>query len=76
MTESDPCAGRSASRDMLTRVRAAASPHEGAPPRVMLRCRAAGGLAGKGALCREEGSIITYAKASYGRGAGYPMTCP
>ena len=27
-------------------------------------------------MCRLEGSIITYAKDSYGRGAGYPMTCP
>ena len=30
----------------------------------------------EGALCRKEGSIITYAKKSYGRGVGKPMGCP
>ena len=34
------------------------------------------GYVDEGALCRKDGSIITYAKASYGRGAGYPLTCP
>lgn len=34
------------------------------------------GWVDEGALCRKDGSIITIAKQSYGRGAGYPMTCP
>lgn len=29
----------------------------------------------EGALCRKKGSIVTYAKKSYGRGAGHVMTC-
>jgi hypothetical protein len=33
------------------------------------------GYVDEGALCRKDGSIITYAKSSYGRGAGYPLTC-
>ena len=36
-------------------------------------CRS--GYVDEGALCRESGSIKTYAKKSYGRGAGYPLTC-
>ncbi len=34
------------------------------------------GYVDEGALCRKHGSIVTYAKKSYGRGAGYPLTCP
>ena len=33
------------------------------------------GYIDEGALCRRKGSIVTYAKKSYGRGAGYPLTC-
>ena len=33
------------------------------------------GYVDEGALCREEGSIITYAKKSYGRGAGQLLQC-
>eukprot|EP00943_MAST-04B_sp_MAST-4B-sp1_P008058 g8058.t1 len=33
------------------------------------------GYVDEGALCRKDKSIITYAKHSYGRGAGYPLTC-
>mgnify|MGYP006135209313 FL=1 len=33
------------------------------------------GYIDEGALCRKKGSIVTYAKKSYGRGAGYPLTC-
>lgn len=33
------------------------------------------GWVDEGALCREKGSIKTIAKKSYGRGAGYPLTC-
>lgn len=33
------------------------------------------GYVDEGALCRKEGSIVTYAKKSYGRGAGFPLTC-
>ena len=32
------------------------------------------GYVDEGALCRKDKSIITYAKHSYGRGAGYPLT--
>ena len=35
----------------------------------------ADGWVDEGALCRKSGSIETVAKRSYGRGAGYPMTC-
>ena len=31
------------------------------------------GYVDEGALCRKDKSIITYAKHSYGRGAGYPF---
>jgi len=37
------------------------------------RCR--DGFVDEGALCRRKGSIVTYAKKSYGRGAGSPLTC-
>ena len=33
------------------------------------------GWVDEGALCRKKGSIETIAKRSYGRGAGYPLTC-
>jgi hypothetical protein len=33
------------------------------------------GFVDEGALCRKDGSIYTYAKDSYGRGVGKPMTC-
>lgn len=33
------------------------------------------GYVDEGALCRKDGSIITYAKKSYGRGAGVPLGC-
>ena len=35
----------------------------------------ADGWVDEGALCHKSGSIETVAKRSYGRGAGYPMTC-
>lgn len=35
----------------------------------------ADGWVDEGALCRKKGSIETIAKKSYGRGAGYPLTC-
>eukprot|EP00343_Euplotes_focardii_P000824 CAMPEP_0205803052 /NCGR_PEP_ID=MMETSP0205-20121125/5583_1 /ASSEMBLY_ACC=CAM_ASM_000278 /TAXON_ID=36767 /ORGANISM="Euplotes focardii, Strain TN1" /LENGTH=211 /DNA_ID=CAMNT_0053070499 /DNA_START=32 /DNA_END=664 /DNA_ORIENTATION=+ len=33
------------------------------------------GYVDEGALCRKQGSIITYAKSSYGRGVGIPLGC-
>lgn len=33
------------------------------------------GYVDEGALCRKDGSIVTYAKSSYGRGVGRPLTC-
>ena len=33
------------------------------------------GFVDEGALCRKDGSIYTYAKKSYGRGVGKPLTC-
>lgn len=33
------------------------------------------GYVDEGALCRKDGSIVTYAKRSYGRGVGSALTC-
>uniref|UniRef100_A0A7S1G8V2 Uncharacterized protein n=1 Tax=Bicosoecida sp. CB-2014 TaxID=1486930 RepID=A0A7S1G8V2_9STRA len=54
--------------------KAATPPFDGVGPVCWQECKP--GYVDEGALCRKDGSIITYAKASYGRGAGYPLTCP
>ncbi len=51
-----------------------ASPtYYGVGPVCWQHCR--DGYIDEGALCRKDGSIITYAKDSYGRGAGIPLQC-
>ena len=47
--------------------------YTGVGPVCWQKCR--DGYIDEGALCRKKGSIETYAKKSYGRGAGVPLGC-
>ena len=51
----------------------ATPPFDGVGPVCWQECRP--GYVDEGALCREDGGIKTYAKNSYGRGAGVPLSC-
>lgn len=52
-----------------------ASPsYYGVGPVCWQHCKA--GYVDEGALCRQDGGIETYAKSTYGRGAGLPLGCP
>jgi hypothetical protein len=53
--------------------KAAEPKFDGIGPVCWQECRT--GYVDEGALCRKDKSIVTYAKDSYGRGAGVPLSC-